>query len=192
MALVEILTEQQRKKRGWKRVFNLLLVASLLIVGVYLYVVEQHYQISKWHTWVDNRGQQFTAQYSTILGDALAKQGTARLEPIISNISQQPGVIEVVLFSPDGLAINNDTWLTSQHLLYNHRDSSPQIYVEELWANEQLQGYLRITLNRQHLIQALMPVVQASYRPFIIAGVLLLILGMLAGRRFALWHYKNR
>lgn len=192
MALVEILTEQQRKKRGWKRVFNLLLVASFLIVGVYLYVIEQHYQVNKWHAWVDNSGEQFTQQYSVILGDTLASKESSRLVPIINNIALQPGVIEVVLFSPDGQAINNDSWLTSQHLLYNHRESSPQIYVEELWADEQLQGYLRVTLNRQHLIRELMPVVQASYRPFIIAGVLLLLLGMLTGRRIALWHYKNR
>lgn len=191
MALVEILTEQQRKKRGWKRVFNLILAAAFITVGLYLYVVEQHYQIGKWHNWVDKTGEQVTSQYSALLGNALAEENQSLLTQIINNITQQAGVIEVALFSPDGQAMHNEQWLSSQHLLYTHRDTSAQIYVQELWSNEQLQGYLRVTLNRQHLIQQLMPVVQASYRPFFIAGLLLLVLGILLGRRLALWWHKH-
>lgn len=192
MALVEILTEQQRKKRVWKRVFNLLLAISIIVVGFYLYVVEQQYQTSKWHTWVNNEGQQLTSQYNSLLATAIAEKDEQLINQVLHNIGLQPSVIEVVLFSTDGQPMNTEQWLPGQHLLYQNRENWPQIYVQELWSENTLVGYLRVALNRQQLLTDLVPVVQATYRPFVFAGILLLILGVIIGRKFTLWQYKNR
>lgn len=192
MALVEILTEQQRKKRVWKRVFNLLLAISIIFVGFYLYVVEQQYQTDKWHAWVNNEGQQLTSQYNSMLASAVADKDEQLISQILHNIGLQPAVIEVVLFSADGQPMNTEQWLPGQHLLLQNREKWPQIYVQELWSENTLIGYLRVALNRQQLLTDLVPVIQATYRPFVLAGILLLILGVIIGRKFTLWQYKNR
>lgn len=191
MPLVEILSEQQRKKRVWKRVFNLLIAVSLLLVGFYLYVVERNYQTEKWHDWVHITGERLLNQYTELLSVAINDKDNEAITTLLNSIASQPGIIEVVLFAPDGQAVFNEQWQPAQRLLYDNQALSPQIYIADLVVNNKPQGFLRITLSRKTLMEQLLPVIQANYRPFGFAATLLLIIGFIVGRKFTLWRNRN-
>ncbi|PTU04423.1 hypothetical protein DBR45_01905 [Pseudomonas sp. HMWF031] len=66
MPITEILSEDQRKKRVWRRVQYLLVFSMLLVAAIVVSIEFRSGYISKYQNWIENYGERLIDNYEPL------------------------------------------------------------------------------------------------------------------------------
>ena len=188
MPLTEILSEDQKRRRAWKRVQYLLAFLFLMVIAL---VAAREYQsgyMATHQSWIQNYGEKLINNYEPVLVDSLRENNVDKIDLLLDTLRNQPVVIETALFDASGNQLSNQTAVPSTQLLAHYASSSPQLFVRELAADNVPLGYLRVTLDREFLLKQNHPISENKWQLVGLLSALCLVVGLLLGIRFARWR----
>ena len=188
MPLTEILSEDQKRRRVWKRIQYLAAFLFLMVVAL---VIAREYQsgyMTSHQNWIQNYGEKLFNNYEPILVAHLQENNVEKINLLLDTLREQPVVIETVLFDASGNQLSSQPVVPSTQLLVHYASGAPQLFIRELIADNVHLGYLRMTLDREFLLKQNHPISQSNPQLLGILSALSLILGFLLGIRFARWR----
>jgi len=184
MPIGEILSEQQRQQRVWRRIKYLLLITLFAVLVIYLIVAWRSDFQTRHQSWIDTYGQQILNQQEKLLALSLIqKQHAEQTEAILAVLREQEVVIDATLYDAKGQQLSQLQAQTSQQLLHHYSSSAPQILLREIWHEKQLLGYLRLVIDRQFILKQNDKISSTEWFWLLVTALLASIFGILLGMR---------
>lgn len=196
MPITEILSEDQRRKRVWRRVHYLLVFSLSLVVAIALTIEFRSGNMNTYQRWIENYGEKLIDNYEPMLIQALETNNETAIALAIETLRLQPVVIEASLFDALGAPLSKQVEVPSAQLLNHYRSSSPQQFVRELLLSNKEDssiehlGFLRITLDRQFILKQNAEISDTKWHITLIVSLITLIAGIAIGKRFTKWRLK--
>lgn len=195
MPINEILSQDQKQKRVWKRIQYLVFISVLLIVAFLFSLEFRHGDMAKHQDWLQQYSEKLIDHYEPVILSSLQTKDNELLDLTLTNLNQQSEVIDAILFDVSGRQISNQLFIPATQLLIHYSASSPQIFVRELRAKDTQLGYLRVTIDRELLLKQNVSISQTKWHLLLTFSVVSLFVGAFIGYKIASYKqtlYKAR
>ena len=183
--------QQASRYSIFKRLANLILIVVGSIICINLWLVNSEQSLN-WHNKQANQlGDSLSALTGKILISSMLANDSEKLSQQLGFIAADPHVAGVTLFDNKGrmLAANNSA--TSVVATYKLHTLSPLIFVENIYHNQQVIGYLSITLNEQEVMEYHSEYQEQLNQQLQMLMVLAAIVGILITRAFYKVRYRQ-
>lgn len=175
----------------FKRLANLILIVIGSIICINLWLINSEHSLN-WHNKQANQlGDSVSALTGKILISSMLENDSEKLSQQLGFIAADPHVADVTLFDNKGrmLAANNSA--TSVVATYQLNSISPLVFVENIYHNQQVIGYLSITLDETEVMAYHTEYQDQLNQQVQMLMVLAAIVGILITRAFYKVRYRQ-
>jgi membrane protein len=175
----------------YKRIANLLLAVIAVAICTNLWLLSSE-QAQNWHDKQANQlGRSLTQQGARGIALAVMNKDEAQIEFQLQSLIQDPHVDSAAVFNHRGQMIESTEGDLSLLTNYRMRDNMPLVFVEEVAHEAQIQGYLRLLLKEEQVMQY-----HSEYQRQILEQILVLMMlagaaGILIARVFYKFRYRH-
>lgn len=195
MSIRSVLAEEEEQSKGpvYKRILYLIIIVAIA-TAVGLLLLRSQYGVNTQLLVYSNQiGNQVSEQYSLLIQQAIIEKDDKRLSQIISNLRNQPNILDAALFDKSGVIIvpfiDQKTYIETKIQNINR---SSITFVVEINVEDSTVGYLNVQFDHKAIVESQNQIKEYYDFQSSVLMMLCFALGILVSRHYYLWKIKKK